>query len=191
MTYITKELTPATWHDFERLFDAGRGWAFCACMLYQRGCHLPSSRYPRAAARVRNLAEKRALVDSGQAHGVLVYSEGVAVGWCQFGSINELPLPGSTRRDSRVASAGAGVIWRVTCFVTAVSHRRQGVAGAALRAVVTAIQQRGGGLTEAYPTLTPDDPDWAHAGTVALFEQEGFVIIARPSSRFVVMQRTI
>jgi GNAT superfamily N-acetyltransferase len=192
MTYVTKELTPATWRDFERLFEPGRGWAFCACMLYHRGCHLPSSRYPRAAARLRNLAEKRSLLDAGQAHGVLVYSSGAPVGWCQYGPVDELPLPGSTTgRDSRVVSPGAGVIWRVTCFVTAVRHRRQGVAGAALRAVVTAIQQRGGGLTEAYPTLTPHDPDWAHTGTVALFEQEGFAIVARPSPRYVVMQRTI
>lgn len=72
--------------DFERLFAPGRGWSFCACMLYQRGCHLDA-------------------------------------------------------------------------------------------------------LVEAYRTLTPRDPNWAHAGTVSLFAREGFAIIDRPSEKYVVMQR--
>src|SRR5262245_54079835 len=36
VTYTTKELTLATWADFERLFAPGRGWSFCACMLFER-----------------------------------------------------------------------------------------------------------------------------------------------------------
>ncbi len=46
MTYATKELSPETWSDFERLFAPGRRWAFCACMLYQRGCHLDRKMFP-------------------------------------------------------------------------------------------------------------------------------------------------
>src|SRR5215467_8607437 len=66
MTYATKELTPATWADFERLFAPGRGWSFCACMLYQRGCHLDAKRFPdRASSLAQNQAEKRALVTPG------------------------------------------------------------------------------------------------------------------------------
>ena len=67
MTDATKELTPATWADFEHLFAPGRGWSFCACMLYQRGCHLDARRFPdRASALAQNQAEKRALVEPGQ-----------------------------------------------------------------------------------------------------------------------------
>jgi hypothetical protein len=56
--YETKQLSPKTWPDFERLFAAGTGWAFCACMLYQRGCHLEKSKFPtREAARIQNQAE--------------------------------------------------------------------------------------------------------------------------------------
>jgi hypothetical protein len=76
VTYTTKDLTPATWADFERLFAPGRGWSFCACMLYQRGCHLDAKRFPdRASSRAQNQAEKRALVDAGRAHGILVYDD--------------------------------------------------------------------------------------------------------------------
>jgi hypothetical protein len=87
VTYATKELARETWSDFERLFSPGRGWAFCACMLYQRGCHLDRKVFPdRASARIQNLAEKRALVEFGRAHGILVYDSGGAIGWCQYGS---------------------------------------------------------------------------------------------------------
>ena len=41
------------------------------------------------------------------------------------------------------------------------------------------------------PTLTPRNPNWAHAGTVSLFEREGFVIVGRPSEKYVVMQREV
>jgi hypothetical protein len=47
----------------------------------------------------------------------------------------------------------------------------------------------GGGVVEAYPTLTPHDPNWAHAGTVSRFERERFVIVGRPSEKSVVMRR--
>lgn len=83
MTYPTKDLSEDTWPDFERLFAPGSGWAFCACMLYQRGCHLDKGKYPnREAMRIQNRAEKRELVCAGRSHGVLVY-DGDPVGWCQ------------------------------------------------------------------------------------------------------------
>jgi GNAT superfamily N-acetyltransferase len=189
MTYETRELGPETWADFERLFTPGTGWAFCACMLYQRGCHLPKAKYPnREAARVQNQAEKRALVNAGHAHGILVYDGGEPIGWCQYGPAEELPLPGESRRDRRIPQLGAGVRWRITCFVTVVRRRRQGVAGVALRAALCAIRNRGGGLVEAYPTVTPQDGNWEHAGTVPLFEREGFTVVARPSAPYVVVQ---
>ena len=187
--YTTKELAPETWADFERLFAPGRGWAFCACMLYQRGCHLDSKMFPnRASARVENLAQKLALVEDGKAHGVLVYDGGEPVGWCQYGPPEELPLPGAERLDRRIPPLGDGVQWRITCFVTVAARRRRGVAGIALRAAVEAIRSRGGGLVEAYPTLTPQDSNWAHAGTVSLFEREAFRVVERPSEKYVVMQ---
>ena len=192
MKYETKELSPETWPDFERLFAPGTGWAFCACMLYQRGCHLETAKFPkRQLARIQNLAEKRALVDTGQAHGILVYEAAQPVGWCQYGPAEELPIPGEVRRDRRVPPLGAGVRWRITCFVTVVRRRRRGVAGAALRAALDAIQAQGGGRVEAYPTLTPQNGNWTHAGTVSLFERQGFKVVGRPNAPYVVVQRDV
>jgi GNAT superfamily N-acetyltransferase len=161
-------------------------------MLYQRGCHLDAEKFPdRKSSLVQNQAEKRALVDADQSHGILVYEEGEPIGWCQFGPAAELPLPGAARLDRRIPPLGAGVHWRITCFVTATRHRGRGVASTALRGALEAICKRGGGLVEAYPTLTPQNPSWTHAGTVSLFERAGFAIAARPSTKYVVMQRRV
>src|SRR5262249_60428531 len=154
--YETKQLSPKTWPDFERLFASGTGWAFCACMLYQRGCHLEKSKFPtREAARIQNQAEKRALVDAGRAHGILVYIEGQPIGWCQYGPAEELPLSGGGRRDRRVPPLSAGVRWRITCFVTAVRHRRRGVAGGGLPPAPYAGRRHGGGARWADPPAHP------------------------------------
>lgn len=61
VTYETRELSSKTWADFERLFEPERqDWAFCACMLYQRGCHLDRQGFPDIESeRIQNLAEKR------------------------------------------------------------------------------------------------------------------------------------
>jgi ribosomal protein S18 acetylase RimI-like enzyme len=161
-------------------------------MLYQRGCHLDAKRFPdRSSAFPQNQAEKRALVDAGRAHGILVYDDREPIGWCQFGPADELPLSGAARLDRRIPSLGSGVRWRITCFVTAVRWRRRGVASTALRNALEAIRERGGGLVEAYPTLTPRNPNWTHSGTVSMFEREGFGIVRRPSEKYVVMQREV
>jgi GNAT superfamily N-acetyltransferase len=192
VTYATRELEPGTWASFERLFRPGTGWAFCACMLYQRGCHLPARAYPtRDVARIENQRQKRELVEAGRAHGVLVFDGDEPIGWCQFGPVEELPLPGSTLLDRRIPPLEPDVDWRITCFVTAVRHRGRGVARAALEGVLAAIGRRGGGVVEAYPTTTPENANWAHAGSVRLFEGAGFAFHRRSSSPFVVMRRTI
>ena len=192
MGLVTRELSLRTWPDFLRLFAPGTGWAFCACMLYQRGCHLPRSSYPtREAMRVENMHEKQRLVEIGRAHGVLVYDGESPVGWCQYGRPSELPLPGASQLDKRIAPREPDVDWRITCFVTARSHRRTGVASTALRAAIASISSVGGGLVEAYPTTTPENGNRQHSGTVAMFEREGFEVSRRPSTPYVVVRRRL
>jgi GNAT superfamily N-acetyltransferase len=150
--YTTKELSPRTWPDFERLFSQGHGCDFCACMVYQRGCHLPSKEFPtRAESHVRNLTDKRELVMQGRAHGILVFADAEPVGWCQYGPVDELPLPGASRLQKGVRVEDSTSQWRITCFVTHQKHRRRGVGSLALTAAVESIERQGGGWVEATP----------------------------------------
>ena len=83
-TYETRLLTPDTWDDFAALVEANNGvWGGCWCMgFHEEGCG-------RTAAAHRTDKERR--VREGRAHAALVFDRDDCVGWCQFGSPDELP----------------------------------------------------------------------------------------------------
>lgn len=92
---------------------------------------------------------KARLVREGGAHAALVFDGETAVGWCQYGSPEE--LPGITHR-AEVEYEGAPVPdYRLTCFFVDRRHRRKGVAEAALGGALELIAAAGGGVVEAYP----------------------------------------
>jgi ribosomal protein S18 acetylase RimI-like enzyme len=149
--FSTKQLSIRTWRDFERLFEThpAPGTYPCWCMYNHRnGVEKKTS---RAIWVKRNHRDKRALVDRGRSHGILVYSHGEPVGWCQYGLMKELPRIDNNPKYRKLASASGRTLWRITCFVVHKNYRRRGVARTALRAALAAIQEQGGGLVEAYP----------------------------------------
>ncbi len=86
-------------------------------------------------------------------------------------------------------------LWRITCFVVDENYRKSGVAGTALKAALESIRNRGGGLVEAIPVSKTDQgPGYMYTGTVSMFENAGFKIIAPLASgrtATVVMRKTI
>lgn len=145
----TKVLSKRTWSDFEELFAAGTGWGRCACLFA-----LDAKRATRggtwADQREVNLGTMRGLVDEGRAHGVLVYDEGTPIGWCQF-----VAQPHLRARDETTAEAN----WFITCFVVEPVRRGRGVTAVALRAAISAIARRGGGVVEGWATaVAPGAP---------------------------------
>lgn len=203
--YTTRELSPKTWQDFERLFSQGNGWDFCWCMHFQRA-HSPAGhgKLPRAQRSARNRRDKRKLVAAGRAHGILVYDQSEPVGWCQYGLREELPRP-DRNRNYRVRTTGRKT-WRITCFVVHKKYRRCGVASAALQAALASIKKQGGGLVEAFPILNWNDlrrselqrrgraPSFGNVstgGTVSMFAKHGFQEIAPFGALNVLMRKTL
>jgi ribosomal protein S18 acetylase RimI-like enzyme len=183
--YSTKELSRDTWPDFGKLFRkqgrVGDGW-WCWCMHHQRARSVPLTVEPntRAASAVRSHREKKALIDRGCAHGILVYANGEPVGWCQFGPRDELPRMDSSPRYQKLGlENGGGKMWRITCFVVDKQYRRRGVASTGLRAALESISKRGGGLVEAYPVSKTDQgANYIYCGTVGMFTKAGFKTVA-------------
>jgi GNAT superfamily N-acetyltransferase len=204
LAYTIKELSKKTWPDFERLFSQKNGWDFCWCMHFHRPRSLPKNKrlHSRAERGVRNRREKRALVERGCSHGILVYTKGEPVGWCQYGPQEELSRIDNSRKYRGLApQGGTERLWRITCFVVDKKYRQRGVASAALKAALEAIRNKGGGLVEAYP-ITPWKPSMgafgnvSTHGTVSMFEKEGFKAVApfgsvRTRVRNVLMRRTV
>ena len=195
--YTTKELSEKTWPDFAKLFSQGNGWDHCWCVHFHRARPLPKTQWlrTRALRAERNRREQKKLIARRCSHGILVYANGVPVGWCQYGSREEL-----TRIDNmRIYRVPApemktGKLWRITCFVVDRKYRRGGIAGAALQAALESIERRGGGVVEAYPVANWEGKSFGNMsthGTVSMFKKAGFKRAAAFGNTNVVMRRTI
>ena len=99
-----------------------------------------------------NRAVKQRLVEEGNAHAALVFDGDRAVGWCQFGTPDELPR--IYHRKQYEAGLVAVADYRITCFFVDRDYRRQGVSEAALDGALGLIADAGGGLVEAFPQDT-------------------------------------
>lgn len=174
----TRELSEVTWKDFEQLFQKYRGvQAGCSCMYYQRTGPTPGKTVEEREENNHN--EKRRLVSAGRAHGILAYSSGRAVGWCQFGKSGELPRIDASRNYKNIHPSKPGQpLWRITCFFVDKDFRRSGVAAFTLKAALDAIKRYGGGVVEAYP-VTKKNAVNIWFGTENMFREHGFRVVGR------------
>jgi len=165
--FSLKPLSPVTWPDFAALVERHNGvWGGCWCLEF----------HPDGKERGPGRREKKECrVREGTAHAALVYDGDKCVGWCQFGSPEELPRikrQGAYRERLTMLPD-----WRITCFFVDKGYRGQGVAAVALHGALQEIRRLGGGLVESYP----EDVDgrsvsasFLHNGSAAMFEKEGF-----------------
>lgn len=121
-----------------------------------------------------NREAKRALVQEGRAHGMLVYCGEDPVGWCQFGPKAELPRIDGKRRYAPTAENP----WRITCLFIAPGHRRLGFARLAVVESIRSMKELGAGAIEAYPVEGGSTANFLWAGTPHLFEGAGLSRVA-------------
>ena len=192
--YSTGELSPKTWWDFERLFRKPGEWGNCQCMWFHRPGQRPREEVEGLTSKERNeknFQSQRDLVRRGRSHGILVYSGGDPIGWCQYGPKEEFPrIDNGSKYRGIPAADGGKRLWRITCFCVDKKHRKMGVAKAGLHAAVDSIRNWGGGVVEAYPT-TREGGLALHRGTVSMFEREGFNVVAPLGPSNLVVRRTI
>ena len=170
-SYTTRPLSPDTWADFATPVEANGGvWGGCWCM----GFHPEGLVKGHTAAQNRDA--KHAHVRAGTVHQVLVYDGDACVGWCQYGPPAEI----ASIKNPKAYEAGLTELpdWRIGCIFTDRRLRGRGVARAAVAAVLTAIEEAGGGLVEAYPEQVEGRPPqrgaFLHTGPEDLFEEFGF-----------------
>ncbi|GIH02375.1 hypothetical protein Rhe02_04420 [Rhizocola hellebori] len=168
MPYLVRPLDAATWDVFAELVERNNGiFGGCWCIGYHPECGQKGISY-------REVKERRVRTDG--AHAALVLDEtGLAQGWCQYGSPQEL----SNIKHRRMYDKDAPPLpdWRITCFYVDKKHRGQGIARLALEGALGQIAQAGGGLVEAISEVTDgrEAPGrFLFSATVELFEQFGF-----------------
>jgi GNAT superfamily N-acetyltransferase len=192
---VTRELSKETLPDYERFFEKhpAPGAYICWCMFHQRPDSPDYKNQTRAQIVAENKKTKRKLVSEGRSHGILVYKEGEPVGWCQFGSNEELPRMQHHPQYRKLALNDARYgkkFWRITCFTVEKKYRRTRVASVALKAALEAIRKRGGGLVEAYP-IKRYGSYREYLGIASMFEREGFEKVAPFGRNNVVMRKMI
>ena len=169
--FTVKPLAPATWDAYADLVERHNGvWGGCWCTWF----HTMAAEKERDAAANRRL--KQRLVAEGRAHAALVFDGDRAVGWCQYGSPDE--LPNIYHRKEYEAGLTRRPDYRVTCFFVDRDYRRRGVAEAALRGALTLIATAGGGVVEGYPHQLEEgqrvSASFLYSCTRRMFEEAGF-----------------
>jgi len=140
----------------------------------------------------QNRAEKEQRVREARTHAALVFDGDACLGWCQFGSPDELPEIKSRRRYEKDLTTPPD--WRITCFFTGRGLRRRGVADAALGGVLAEISRHAGGTVEGYPEETDDrtlSGSFLHTGPMSAFEKHGFTRTRQISPHRWVVTRTV
>ena len=184
-TFTVGQLDASTWDAFAELVERNGGiFGGCWCI----GWH------PEAGQRgvsYRDIKKERVFTD--RAHAALVFDEdGLAQGWCQYGSAEEL----SNIKHRRAYEKDAPPLpdWRITCFWVDKRHRGQGIARLALEGALAQIAERGGGLVEAIPEVTEGrvaQGRFLFSTSVELFEEYGFERVRQVGKHAWIVSRTI
>lgn len=147
--FTVRQLDASTWDAFAELVERNNGvYGGCWCIGWHLRPGVAYSDYRSA---------KEELVRTDQAHAALVFDEdGQAQGWCQYGSVEELPNIKHSRRYREEPPTTPA--WRIACCFVDKRHRGQGVMRVAVGGALTQIAERGGGLVEAISEVTDTHP---------------------------------
>lgn len=137
----------------------------------------------RTADENRRLRE--ALLARGEHDSYLLYVDGAPLGWCQVGPRDRLAK--LVAQDGLAADAEA---WAITCFQITPAHRRRGLAGRLLGAVLDDLAARGVRRVEAFPKRGASDEGELWNGAEAMFRAAGFASVAE-ASRGPVLRRAL
>lgn len=182
---IVKALDTSTWPAFAELAENSDGFpSGCWCMAFHR------EGVGKGTAADLNRERKLARVREGTTHAALVFEEELCVGWCQFGSPEELPRIKSRADYEKTATTLPD--WRITCFYVRKGYRRQGVSGDALSGALDLIAGLGGGKVEGYPEPAGSVPaGFLFNGALSTYEQLGFTRVRMIGKHRWVVSRTV
>ena len=178
MELETKDLIPDLWPDFERLFGGSGACGGCWCMAWRVRDGERWGDIKGAEAKRR----MRALILSGEAHGVLAYLDGEPVGWCAYGRRVDYP---KLQRARSLACDDMAQVWSLPCFFIRKGHRGKGIGTALLREALEQLRRRGARIAEGYPVKPPRDGRplpgaFAWTGTRSMFAACGFEVVGNP-----------
>lgn len=179
-------LTADRWPDLEALFGERGAYGGCWCMWWRS----TRSEFEDQQGEGNRKALK-GIVNGGEVPGILAYEEGEAVGWC---SVAPRQAYGSLNRSRILKPIDGNPVWSIVCFFVAKTHRMQGLLLSLIRGAVEYAKSHGAKIIEAYPTVPKAErmpPVSSFMGLPSVFEEAGFVEVARPSTSKMIMRLEI
>ncbi len=163
-------LSPARLGDFMRFFEGeafsdNPKWSSCYCQCFYED-HSKVTWATRKAAENRECASQR--IARGEMQGLLAYSSGQVVGWC-----NAAPRRLLHALDAEPI-ANQGQVGTILCFLVAPSARGRGVATALLNAACEHFRAQGLQQAEANPRPNAKGTAENHFGPLAMYLAAGF-----------------
>lgn len=179
-------LTPERWQDFETLFGKNGACGGCWCMWWKE----TRSHFNLNKGEGNHIAMKT-IVESGQTPGILAYVQGFPAGWCAIEPRQNYP---GLERSRVLKPVDDQSVWSITCFFIHRNFRHRGLLADLAQAAVIYAADQGARIVEAYPVEPKNKklPDvFFYTGFVSVFQQVGFVEVARRSENRPVMRKEI
>ncbi|MFU8870853.1 GNAT family N-acetyltransferase [Micromonospora sp. SL4-19] len=184
----------ASWDDLQTVFGARGEAARCQCQWFKIRDRDWASMPVEARAEALRDQTDCGNPGSDATSGLVGYLAGEPVGWCAveprtaYLRLLSARVPWTGRDEDRTDPG----VWALTCFVTRVGYRRQGVSRALARAAVDFARERGARAVEGYPMILRPGQEavWGelYVGSRSIFADAGFVEVSRPTARRVVMR---
>ena len=176
-------VTKKRWADFETLFGAKGACGGCWCMLWR----LTRKEFEQQKGEANRRAMK-AIIESGEKPGLLVYSGMQPVAWCSVAPREKFSALDRSRVLKKIDDQP---VWSISCFFIHKDYRKQGISVRILEAVIQYVQKQGGKIIEGYPVepkkgKTADVFAWT--GLAAFFKKAGFVECERRSETRPIMR---
>jgi GNAT superfamily N-acetyltransferase len=186
-----RPLAPGDCDAYLRYFDRealpdNPAWASCYCITYNVNIG-PDEFEERTAAENRD--DKAAMIRRGDATGVLAYSQGNIVGWCNAGPRAGFPL--LDRYPEFAADGDQETAGAIVCFVIAPPYRGQGIAGKLLAGACDMLRDRGLTSVYGYPPRGAATAAGAYHGTLSMYRAVGFTETGAASQRYVTVRKSL
>lgn len=184
----------ASWEDVQAVFGMRGYTAECQCQRFKTGP--PGWSGTTLIERMQRLEQEThcGYPSSTTTSGLIAYLDGEPVGWCAVEPRSAFPRlpPARLAWKERGEHKDDESVWAVTCFATRAGYRRRGINRALVPAAVVFARERGARALEAYPLITEPGVEitWGetHVGTRSIFADAGFIEVAHPTLRRVVMR---
>jgi len=176
-------LTSDLWSDLEALFGKRGACGGCWCMWWR----LRRSEYEKQKGE-GNRKAMRAIVDSGEAPGILAYAQGMPVAWCSVAPRDSFSV---LSRSRILKPVDEKPVWSIVCLFVDKRFRNRGLSVQLLKGAVEYVRKQGGKVVEGYPVEPKKDrmPEvFAATGLASAFRQAGFAECARRSETRPIMR---